>query len=437
MALSEELSTDLQVLLDATADPLLGWRWRYYTGEHPKMYVTPKLRETFKALADSFDENYCGLAVNSRLSRLEVVGWEGPGAAQAQEVWDRSKLPRRQSRLWRYALVHARACLIADVSEGDTQPRLAINPATIAYGHPDPDNPEALLWVGKVWLSGSVWRATLMYDTETVRLRCPHKDRPTGTVGWEEDPDDPGTTNPLGVVPGVNLTPYDEAQPLIDSITGLQNRINKLAANKFVAAEFGAFRQRVFFTRQAVTPFDLKNAPDEAIILDPGDQDAQARVQELTATELANYDNAKNSEVDALFTIATLPRHMRVNPGAPPSGEAIKADEGPFVECLKDLQNILGESLTEAMALLGIEADPVWRDPSVHNELVQAQTVQAFVDAGMPVDPLMTKYAGWAAEEVSEARANAPQPPTTPDTVGAALLGAFNAPGVPTAEPAP
>lgn len=432
MAISDDVRADLKTLLDATADRALTVRWNFYAGAHPKIYATPKLRDTFKGLADSFDENYCGLAVNSRLSRLEVTGWSGPQAEQAQQVWDDSNLARRQSRLWRYALVHARACLIADVEDGQP-PRLKVNKATIAYAQPRADDPDRLAWLGKVWAeSKTITRATLMYPDETVRLVTQGKR--SDLSRWDVDPDDPGGSNPLDDVPGVQFSPYDEGQPLIDAITGLQNRINKLAANKFVAAEFGAFRQRVFFTRQEVTPFDLKNAPDEAIILDPGDSDAQARVQELTATELSNYDNAKDAEVDALFTIATLPRHMRVNPGSAPSGDAIKADEGPFVETIKDLQNQLGSTLVEAMALLGIEAEPIWRDPTVANELTQAQTVQTFVDAGMPVGPLMVEYAGWDEQDVTDALAqgSATATATAGSAVGAALLGAFNAPGVPT-----
>lgn len=439
MAISDEVRADLKILLDATSDRRLTGRWNYYSGAHPKIYATPKLRDTFKGLADSFDENYCGLAINARLSRLEVIGWDGPDAEQAQQVWDDSRLARRQSRLWRYALVHSRACLIADV--GDGPPRLLVNPGTIAYGHPRADEPDALAWLGKVWPETATrWRATLMYPDETVRLVADtRKPNTRDLIGWDVDPDDPGGPNPLvdsGAPPGVQFSPYDEGQPLIDGITGLQNRINKLAANKFVAAEFSAFRQRVFFTRQEVTPFELRNAPDHAIVLDPGDTDAKASVTEFTASDLANYDRAKDAEVDALFTIATLPRHMRVNPGTPPSGEAIKADEGPFVEAIRDLQNQLGETLVEGMALLGIEAEPLWRDPTVHNELAQAQTVQTLNDAGMPVGPLMVRYAGWDEQDVTDALAqgSATAVATAGSAVGAALLGAFNAPGVPTGE---
>lgn len=434
MALTTELAADLRVLIDATGDRRLTTRWDYYSGRHPKIYVTPKMRQTFRRLADSFDENYCGLAVNSRLSRLEVVGWDGDGADAAQEVWDRSNLAGRQTRLWRYALVHSSACLIADVADG-AEPVLRINPATIAYGHPKADDPDVLAWLGKVWQDGARWRATLMYPEESVRL-VSTKTKVTDLGGWEVDPDDPGGPNPLTeqVVPGVVLAPYDEGQPLIDAISGLQNRINKIASNKFVAAEFGAFRQRVFFTRQQTDPYMLQNAPDHAIVLDPGDTDGRASVQEMGATDLANYDKAKDAEVDALFTIATLPRHMRVNPGTPPSGEAIKADEGPFVEALRGLQVQMGEALKGAMALLGIDADPVWRDPTVHNELTQAQTVQTMVDAGVALGPALTRYAGWTPEEVQESQdaTDTAGVAGAGSAVGAALLGAFNAPGVPT-----
>lgn len=436
MALDAEVAADLKILVNAVTERALGLRWAYYSGEHPKVYVTPKLRKTFRNLADSFDENYCGLAVNSRLARLEVTGWQGPNAEEAQAIWDRSKLGRRQTRLFRYAIVHSRAVLIAD-PDAEGGPALRVNKATIAYGHPHDDDPDVLRFIGKVWESEGAWRATLMYADESIRLVSPPGARLTDSTRFQVDEEDPGGPNPLptNLVPGVVVSPYDEAEPLVDSITGLQNRINKMAANKFVAAEFGAFKQRVFFTRQQVTPFDVQNAPDHAIILDPGEAEAAARVQELSATELRNYDQSKDSEVDSLFTIATLPRHMRVNPGASPSGEAVKADEGPFVESVRGLQNQIGEALIEAMELFGLDAEPVWRDPTVHNEGTQADTVTKMVDSGVPLRDALMRYAGWSEEEVdaalSAAAAASPTGTGVGDQVGAALLSAFNAPGVP------
>jgi len=426
----------LQSLLDHVAEPRLYARWRYYWGDHPRVYATPKLLEVFRNLADSFVENYCGLAVNTRLARLEVTGWGGDAPDPAQAVWDASRLPQYQDRLYRYGLVHGRAYLIADDDDG--QQTLRINPATMAYAEPDPDTPFTVAWGGKAWEAGDGWRATVYHDGEVVRYLSTGQ-RQGDTGSYEVESREP---YPFDRVPVVEVTPYGDGPPLLDQITPIQDRINKIGANKFVAAEFGAFRQRVFFTRQDVTPFDLRNAPDHAIILDPGDPDGQSRVQELNATDLANYDKAKDSEVDGLFTIATLPRHLRVNPGTPPSGEAIKADEGPFVEAIRDHQRSMAEALADAMRLFGeLEAEPIWRDPEVHNEQAMAATVAEFVGAGVPWQKAVQMYAGWTEDDVAEAEAAASQP--TGNAVGAALLNAFASPTlappaeVPEVPPAP
>lgn len=415
----------IPTLLRRTGDPRLTLRWDYYWGRHPKLYATPKLHEMFRTLADSFTENYCGLAINARLSRLEITGWQGDQGEAAQEVWDRSRLPQYQDRLYRYGLAHSRAYLVADAAEEG--PILHIHPATMCWAEPDPDNPFALAWAGKSWKASDGWRITLWYPDRTERYlsSSDKRDNPDGYQLEDEEGND------LGRPPVVEVSPYGDGPPLIDQIAGLQDRINKIASNKFVAAEFGAFRQRVFFTRQQVDPYDLRNAPDHAIVLDPGDPDGQARVQEMSATDLSNYDSAKNAEVDALFTIATLPRHLRVNPGVPPSGEAIKADEGPFVESLEDHQRSMAEALTEAMLMLDLVAEPIWRDPEVHNDQAMAQTTATMVDAGVPWQTAVQMYAGWTEEEVAEARVEATQP--TGNAVGSALLNAFAAPTTPTA----
>lgn len=418
-------ATRMKALLAHVTDRRLALRWAYYIGDHPRVYATPKLYELFRTLADSMVENYIALAINSRLSRLEVTGWTGDDADAAQAVWDASRLPQYQDRLYRYALVHSGAYLMADERE-DGQQVLRLNPATLVYAEPDPDDPYTVGWGGKAWRGSDGWRITL-YEPDRIARYLSPSDKQDALGDYVLEDEQPNT---MARVPIVGVSPYGDGPALIDQISGVQDRINKIGANKFVAAEFGAFKQRVFFTTQDVQPYDVRQAPDHAIVLDPGES-GEAKVQELTATDLANYDRAKDSEIDSLFTMATLPRHMRVNPGAPPSGEAIKADEGPFVEALRDHQRSMAEAMTDAMALFDIDAEPIWRDVEVHNEAVLATTVGTFVDAGIPWQTAVQKYAGWDEDEVADAQAAAQAP--TGNAVGAALLNAFAAPTTPTA----
>ncbi len=410
--LPESHADAIEKTLAKTQNPLLAARWAYYSGNHPKIYVTPKLRETFKNLADSLTENYCGLAVNARTNRLEIEGWDGPGAASAEQIWNEGGFPQRQDVFYRWGLVHGAAYLV--VADGS----VTANAATLTYAEPDPDDWMGVAWAGKAYMEDDRWRIVLWDETTVYRYVANSQ----GTVGvatrqgtvkkkrvpsgadFAPDPENPEEAHGFDRVPVFPVNPFGYAgAPLMDQISPIQDRINKITANKFVVAETSAFRQRVFFTRQEIDPYVVRQQPDHAIVLDPGDAEGQARVQEMTASDLSNYDNAKNAEVDALFTIACLPRHMRVNPGATPSGEAIKADEGPFTECLHDNQREFGQSLEAALQLLGIEAQPVWRDVVVQNDLSNAQVVSTLVSAGIPWQIAAQKYLGFTPDEMNEA----------------------------------
>lgn len=401
--LPDDHADAITLTLTETQAPALRQRWAYYAGRHPKVYVTPKVREMFRRIADSLMENYCGMAVNARTARLAVESWDGPGAVAAEQVWTDGGFPQRQDVLYRWGLVHGAAYLIVadDV--------LTANPATVAYAEPDPDDWLGVAWGGKAWLDGDDWHVTLWDETTIYRYVAPHSGakksrRIPGGDQFIPDPDDPTSPHGYPRVPVFPVNPFGYmASPLMDQISPIQDRVNKIVANKFVAAEFGAFKQRVFFTRQTLDPYAVRQQPDHAIVLDPGDETGRASVQELGATDLANYDAAKNAEVDALFTIAALPRHMRVNPGADASGEAIKADEGPFTESLVDHQREFGEALTAALAVMGIDATPVWRDVVVQNDVANAQIVKTLVDAGVPWQVAVQKYLGMSPNEIAEA----------------------------------
>jgi len=405
MILDEDFSTvdAIDETIAHTQNRLLPIRWSYFIGQQPKIFLTPKLAETFRALSDSLTENYCGLAINSRVQRLEITGWDGPAAPTAEAIWTDGRYPLRQDTFYRWALVHGTAYLA--VADG----AVSANPASVMYAHPDPDDWSAVAWAGKCWSDPDNWYVTLWDDTQVYRYiaRGQGRTRQHATIappGGRDFALDSSEAHGLGSVPVVAVNPYGYlGAPMIDQISPIQDRINKFTANKLVAAEFGAFKQRVFFTRQELTPEAIRQQPDTAIVLDPGDNDARASVQEMSATELSNYDNAKNSEVDALFTIASLPRHMRVNPGSAPSGEAIKADEGPFVEAITDHSREFGQAFVQAFAMLGIDAEPMWRDPVVNDDLANAEVVAKLVSAGIPWQVAAQKYLGLKPDEIAEA----------------------------------
>jgi hypothetical protein len=413
---------DLDAIADRISDQAYRRRWQYYVGQHPRVYANRKLQMIFRHLTDSLVENYCALAAQARIDRLEVTGWDGAEPDAADLVWDDSRGPHHQERLYRWSLVHGHAYLLADPATRT----LAWNPATIAATLADDDDPDVTRVGGKVWGN----RAALYYPDVFVTLTRDHNNGQ-----WQVEDE---TRNPLGQVPMIRVAPYGSGPVLMDSIAPVQDRVNKLVANQMVAAEFGAFRQRVFFTRQDVTSDDLINSPDTAIVLDPGDAgEGQPRMQETSATDLGNYEGVKQETINALFTIACLPRHMRVNPGSPPSGDAIKADEGPLVQAIREHQREVGEALHDALVLLDVDAEPVWRDPEVNDDSSNAQVVATLVSAGVPWQVAVKKAAGWTDEDVAEAERVTSQATTTANASGLALLQAFDQANPVEANPTP
>ncbi len=412
--LLEDLNDAIDQTVAFTQNRALTLRWNYYVGNQPKIYLTPKLAETFRALSDSLTENYIGFAVNSRVHRLEINGWDGTGMTTAEALWDKENFPLRQDAFYRWALVHGHAYLAVS-REG-----VHANPATVMYAQPDPDDWMNVAWAGKCWSEGNTWYVTIWDDQTVRRYEARGTTRkltasvtlPPGAKDFRLESEE---RHGFDRVPVVAVNPYGYlGAPLIDQISPIQDRINKITANKLVAAEFGAFKQRIFFTRQQLTPDAIRQQPDTAIVLDPGDSDAKASVQELGGTALNNYDDAKNAEVDALFTIASLPKHMRVNPGSQASGEAIKADEGPFVEAITDHQREFGAAFSQAFEMLGVEAEPVWRDPTVNDDLSNARIVETLVSAGIPWQVAAVKYLGMTPDEVATAQSLVPERDTTP-----------------------
>lgn len=415
-------------------------RWEYYMGEQPRVWVTPKLRAMFRTLADSMSENYCDLAIHARSTRMEIEGWEGAGTEQADQLWTDTNMGKRQADFYRWGLVYGRVYLIcADEEDGQ---KMSPNRPTVVWHIPKDDNPlEPEVAVKYWWAAGQgIWRATIYDEEEIRRYENPEAgQRPSRRPDASRfvlDLEEPGGRHGFERCPVVPTYPYGMDAPcLLDTIAPIQDRINKIGSNKFIAAEFGAFRQRVFLTKQDVDDNDLKSEPDSAIILHPGDRENPTSVVELTATELKNYDDAKAAEVDALFTLALLPRHLRISgqSAEAPSGRAIKADEGPLIEAVYDHHREFGEAVTDALAILGIDAEPVWRNPVSDDEMDQGTTVKLFSDAGLSAEAAARKYAGWTDEDFAAAPAveGSGDPATATDApaasaTGAALLNAFN-----------
>lgn len=426
-------------------------RWDYYDGRHPQLWATKRFQAAFgEAFTNQVQDNYCSLAVDAVTQRLQVTGWQPVDDLTAdaasterqadtndteavEALWSDNGMDLEQEEVYRAADVAGSAYVIVWPREDELgrpmtgrrgQPLydLALNDARNVYLHTSAQGRQRDYAV-KVWQDkpAKCWRATVYWPDEVLRLRT--RDLNLGGSTWPKsagafylDPDDSGGTTPFAA-PGVPVFRFGTnraGRSRLDRLVPVQDKLNKLAANKMVAAEFMAWPQRYALTGEDIQDDKLRPSPGSFLLLDPGgnteDGDAPAtKVGEFAAADLGNYDRATEAELDKLFTLAPLPRHMRVNPGTSPSGEAVRADEGPFVAVVQDAQQMYGGTWSDLLELLGYSVVPVWKDAEVANGEATARELLLLTQAGVPVELAVQIVAGWTTDQLEQLTAGVAQ----------------------------
>lgn len=426
--------------------------WQYHDGEHPQVWLNDTLRQVFggKDNLSELQDNYCGMAVGAYLGRLQVNGWalrkpvadDAPEdvvaaavAAEANAVaaWDSNDMELEEDDVYRAAFVAGEAPVLVwpridpntrqqtTDEEGRLEWDVVAKDARNVYVKAGPKR-RSRLWVWMVWLDVDRWRATGYYSdqdgkpAEVVRLHTtptakPSSNFPEQASRFIVDETDPGGPLPEvfgGKCPVVPFKLDRSGRSWLHDAIPVQDKINKLAANKMVTAEFLAFPQRYALTDQVIPEGTLRYSPGKMLKLDPGgglDEEgkgiAPTSVGEFTAADLETYDKAKNAEVDTLFTIKLLPRHLRINPGTPPSGDAVKADEGPHTSYVRNTcQKLFGAAWSDVQQLMGNDVVPVWESPEVANALAEAQELDYLVRSGVPLLAALRRT-GWTPDEIA------------------------------------
>lgn len=457
----ENAHPDWREILDWAADELrhksvaIDRHRRYYKGDHPRVWLTEKLRSMFKTMVDQMVDNWCKLVVDAPLVRTRITGWAalqkkqpatpaptppelgGPQSAdpiqaadvvnnteaavkdtQADEfkkLWEDNDLEVDQIDLWRRVRRDGEAFTVAwkkDPVSGDPDTVTIVDSRTVAWPRADGCSRADPPYVVRLWLDDldMQWRSTVYWDDGTVFRLVGPLDSQQGdeyvpsSNDFTFDEEDPGGDTGFDRCPVIRWAMEEEPCSVLEIVEPAQDRINKLEANKMVAAEFAAFAQRIFLTKQEMEDGDVEMRPDRAIVLDPGEA-GEHPTQVITAspTDLAIYDNAIDKEVDKLFSLAMLPRHLNAGQNVRiPSGDAAQADEGPFTEMIQQFQEVMGACATELARLFGYEVAPIWRNPVPRPDDQKGTVVTAMKNAGVPLEMALKKYADWTDEEIDE-----------------------------------
>lgn len=410
--------------------------WHYYEGCHPKVWLTDAIKDKLDdQLIANMAENWCDVAVDSPVRRLLIEGFVDRGSKDqevknnvimsdaAKNVWDDNAMRLGQKDVYVAAAVAGESFVFG--WKDDTKPAgidATVKDARNVWWPKDCHRAEptrvVLIWADD---EEGIWRATMYYKYVVVRLIGPRiKDAGNYEVipqarYFVVDPVEPGGEHGFDKVPVIRFAESTKRRSLVIRLTTLQDKINKLAANLLVTAEFNAWRKMAILTEQTIDDETLKMRPNRIAVLDPGGGDngaAPTSIWEGSETDLSKYSDEQDKLIDKLFTKACLPGHLKVAENrAVPSGAAYQADEGPFTEYVNDLKDSYGESWHDFYELvLGIDVECQWRDPHVKSDFDQSQTVKMLVDAGVPLALALKYYAGWNDDQLKELE-NAPLSP--------------------------
>lgn len=413
--------THLKMALESLSKkvPAIDRVWRYYDGEHPRVWLTDSIREQLDdQLVTEMAENYCDVAVDAPIKRLGVTGFTNPDdnsieVEAAKNIWDDNDLKLMQRDVYKEARAVGESFVFGwrDAEKESGIDATLVDSRQVWW--PDDAHRTKPIRVVRVWADNEegVWRATCYYKYVVVRLVGPKVKSIIECLPqaryFSVDTDDPGGEHGFDEVPVIRFALERRRRSVIDQIRTIQDKINKLSANLLVSAEFNASRKLAILTQQTINDDDLRFRPNRALVLDPGsaeDGSAATSIWEGSATELRNYSDEIDKLIDKLFTKATLPGHLKIQSGKTlPSGVAYEADEGPFVESIGDMQDSFGESWRDFYELvLGIDVKPQWRNPQVKSDVDEITNVKTAVDAGVPLTLALKKYAGWTDDELDE-----------------------------------
>ncbi|QGJ89712.1 portal protein [Mycobacterium phage Superchunk] len=375
---------------------------------------------------------YPRLYVDSIAERQAVEGFRFGDADEADEElwqwWQANNLDIEAPLGYTDAYVHGRSYVT--ISRPDPQldlgwdpntPIIRVEPPTRMYAEIDPR-------IGRVSKAIRV-----AYDAEGNEIQAATLYTPNDIFGWYkvENEWQEWFNNPhgLGVVPVVplpnrtrlsDLYGTSEITPELRSMTDAAARILMLMQ---ATAELMGVPQRLIF---GIKPEEIGVDPETGQTLFDAYlarilafEDAEGKIQQFSAAELANFTNALDQIAKQVAAYTGLPpQYLSTAADNPASAEAIRAAESRLIKKVERKNSIFGGAWEEAMRLAyrmmkGGDVPPdmlrmetVWRDPSTPTYAAKADAASKLYNGGTGVIPRerARKDMGYSIAEREEMR---------------------------------
>jgi hypothetical protein len=390
----------------------------YYEGEHPLQFASEQFRKAFGGLFDSFADNWCGVVVDSKAERLEVVGFRADGKREADraswDLWRTHDLDSESNGAFTDALISGRVFGLAwEGPEGEEITFEHASQAIVGYA---PGTRKRVAGL-KCWSDDTTEYATLYTVDELWKFERPRQKTAAGvyvtTFGdgrWNQREitgESWPLTHSLGAVPLVEITNRKRlrAEPTSElaSVIPMQDAVNLLWSHLITASDFAAFPQRVVLGAEQpverIYDADGNVVGEKPVPLERFRQgritwleDADAKIAEWAAADLSNYTTVVELAV----------QHIAAQTNTPPeymlSSQRVATPDGQksLVSSVRERQNAFHGGLRELMRLGHLAAgDPAaaeliargslrWKDPQYRSEGEHVDALVKMKALGVP-----------------------------------------------------
>lgn len=420
----------LEVLKSARTDAILADA--YYTGQHPLPFLSRQAARRYRELMLMARTNWPALVVEAVTDRLAVQGFRLQAEVDAQvwNLWQSCGLDRESDLVHTDALVYGTTYAMVQPDEGqETGVRVTPeSPYEVAHIWMPGVSPRRALAAIKCWCDwvDGTWRAYVLTVEGTEEWKADmRKDKalPAARAWRRVTAANAPVANPfqdlgrIAIVPFVNrMRTMGVGRSELDGLLGQVDRINTTVAQRLLAGEYAAFRQRWATGLEVpeddegnpVEPFNV--AVDRLLV----SEDPEAKFGSFDVTDLRPYIDAVAQDVEHLAAVSKTPAHYLLGKTENISAEAAKNDEAPLLGKVRKRQVALGESWEECMRLglyLTGNSDPslqrletVWMDPENVSEASRVDALTKMQTLQVPMEALWERIPGVTPTEVARWR---------------------------------
>ncbi len=449
-------SGDLKWALDAIKTKINTVRTRdaYYNGDHNLAFVTKEWQSEFGKMLKSFNANYCPAVVDALADRLRLAGVNITRADTPDEsmkatfgkVWTRNRMDRKAGQVHTSMLKHGECYVTAWPNPNTDEVTFFIGRGdriAVRYSVEDPDE---IVFAGKVWMEGKRSRATLYYPDHIERWATNESSvyagLPHSVTAYEPFGEDWYADNPYGIVPVVpfvnNPTEDGRGKSELDDVIPLQDALNVAMAEMLVALEFAAYPQRwAIGLTEKRDPYTgkMEQALQAGIERLWTSDSNESRFGQFEVANMSNFVTAQDAIRADIARVSRTPINYLLQQGQAVSGEALRVMEAPLMTKVVDRADTTGPSwealarltLIEEGALSPDDRDTMfttqWKDTSTRGDLDHARAVTVRRDLGISQQQGLREL-GYEEAKIAEMEIESAE---EADATTVAAAGAFNA----------